>query len=349
MAEVFNILARSPYIIEINESGQTSSKVELFIWNGTGSAPSTPTYTLSKNVPSATNLQTTYDVSPYIREFINHNEALTLSNTIQLTDTDQWCNVRVKRYKNISTLLDTTDYIAFDGYGYYTDNYNPSTGFPFGLPDNSTHYFWNNNLTIPISSFRAYITAPSTVKWTNADGNVNTELVTTTGVYNIPIVSELSDALNGVTVSISDSTILQGIKFIPITECKYTPVIVDFVNKYGAWQKIWFFKASTNSIEVNGNEYNLMNSNVVNYNVLEAQKKTFNVNGVESIKVNSGWVDDSYAETLQQLLLSERILVDGHPANMKTKSLEKQKQINTKMINYQLEFQFAYDMINTVK
>jgi len=40
-----NIFARSPYIIEINEAAQTSSKVEIFIWNGTGSAPSTPTYT----------------------------------------------------------------------------------------------------------------------------------------------------------------------------------------------------------------------------------------------------------------------------------------------------------------
>lgn len=343
-----NIFARSPFIVEINETGQTSSKVEIFIWNGTGSAPSTPTYTLSKNVPSTTNLRTTYDISPFIREFINHNEALTLSNTIQLTDTDQWCNVRIKRYKNTSTLLNSVDYIAYDGYGYYTEGYNPNNG-DFSLQDGSTHYFWNNNLTIPISSFRAYITAPSTVKWTNADGSVNTELVTTTGIYNIPIVSEISDAGNGVTVSIENATYLEGIKFIPIDECKYQVIPVDFVNKYGAWQKIWFFKASTNSIEVNGNEYNLMNSNIVNYNALEPQKKTFNVNGIESIKVNTGWVDDSFAETLQQLLLSERILVDGKPANMKTKSLEKQKQINTKMINYQLEFQFAFDMINNVK
>jgi hypothetical protein len=39
------IFARSPYIITINSSGQEGSKVELFIWNGTGSAPATAVYT----------------------------------------------------------------------------------------------------------------------------------------------------------------------------------------------------------------------------------------------------------------------------------------------------------------
>lgn len=347
MPAVLNIFARSPYIVEINESAQTSSKVELFIWNGTGSAPSTPTYTLSKNVPSATNLKTTYDISPFIREYINFDEPLALYNTIELTDTNQWCNVRVKRYKNTGTLLDTTDYIAYDGYGYYGEGYNHDNG-NFSLLPNSTHYFYNNNLTIPISSFRAYVVAPSTVVWTNADGSTNSELIDVTGIYNIPIVYEISDAGNGVTVSIENATTMAGIKFIPIDECKYQVIPVDFVNKLGAWQKIWFFKASTNTIETTGSEYNLMNA-TTNYDVNLGSRKVFNVNGTESIKVNSGWVDDSFAETLQQLLLSERILVDGKPAKMRTKSIEKQKQINTKMINYQLEFDYAYDIINNVK
>lgn len=343
-----NIFARSPFIIEINEAGQTSSKVELFIWNGTGSAPSTPTYTLSKNIPSTTNLRTTYNISPYVREKISFNAPVTLSNTPQLTNTNQWCNVRVKRYKNTATLLDTTDFIAYDGFGYNQEGYNPNLG-DYSLINQSTYYFYNNNLNIPIDSFRAYITAPSTVVYTNLDGGVsNTFLISTSGVYDIPIVSELADAGNGVTVSIENTTTLEGITFKPIEECRYTPVVVDFVNKYGAWQKLWFFKASYNSIETSGSEYNLLNSNLVNYDALEGQKKIFNVNGTENIKVNTGWVNDNYAELLQQLLLSERILVDSKPAKVKTQTLDKQKQINTKMINYSLEFQFAYDIINSV-
>ena len=42
--------ARSPHIIEIAETGQTGSKIELFLWN-TGSQPTDPQYILSKRIP----------------------------------------------------------------------------------------------------------------------------------------------------------------------------------------------------------------------------------------------------------------------------------------------------------
>jgi hypothetical protein len=46
--------------------------------------------------------------------------------------------------------------------------------------------------------------------------------------------------------------------------------------------------------------------------------------------------------------LSEKILIDEKPAKLNTKNTELFKSINTHMINYQLEFEFAYDVINSV-
>jgi len=42
------------------------------------------------------------------------------------------------------------------------------------------------------------------------------------------------------------------------------------------------------------------------------------------------------------------IRVDGFHANLKTKSIEKLKSINTKTINYTMEFEMAYDIINSI-
>jgi hypothetical protein len=341
-----NIFARSPYIIEINEAAQTSSKVEIFIWNGTGSAPSTPTYTLSKNVPSTTNLKTSYDVSPFIREYINFDEQVNYTNFIELTNTNQWCNVRVKRYKNTATLLDTTDYIAYDGYGYYQQGANPNNG-DAGLLS-GTYYYWNSGDALTaIDMIRINLKAGTQIEW-YSDLTTNNDTISTDGIYNIPSIENQVGEV--VYLSISQPTPKKNwnYKFIPIDECKYDVIPVEFVNKQGAWQKAWFYKASSNSIETSGAEYNLLSANV-NYDVNVGSKKVFNVNGTESIKVNSGWVNDDYAEIVQQILLSERILVGGKPAKMKTKSIEKQKQINTKMINYQLEFDYAYDIINNMK
>ena len=49
------INARSPYIVAIDELGQTTTKVEIFLFNGTGTTfPTTPQYTLTKKIPSST-------------------------------------------------------------------------------------------------------------------------------------------------------------------------------------------------------------------------------------------------------------------------------------------------------
>jgi hypothetical protein len=47
-------------------------------------------------------------------------------------------------------------------------------------------------------------------------------------------------------------------------------------------------------------------------------------------------------------MLSERIIINNYPAKINTKSTELFKSVNTKMINYQIEFEFAYDVINSV-
>ena len=48
------IFTRSPYFISVNETGQTGAKIKLYIWNEGTAVPTTPTYILSKNIPSAT-------------------------------------------------------------------------------------------------------------------------------------------------------------------------------------------------------------------------------------------------------------------------------------------------------
>jgi hypothetical protein len=91
-----------------------------------------------------------------------------------------------------------------------------------------------------------------------------------------------------------------------------------------------------------------MQSTFPNYNTLEGQRKVFNTTAKKSIKVNTDWVDESYKDLLKQLMASERILINNLPVKLNTKSTELFKSINTKTINYQLEFDFAFNAINNV-
>jgi hypothetical protein len=342
-----NIFARSPYLIRIAETGQNGSKLELFLANG--SFTGSPQYTLSKLIPASNNVETLYDISPYIREYIRFASCSAGGNAAVTSPTNERVNVRVKRYKLVGltyTLLNTIDYIAFDGYSYYEQGFN-FDNLDYGL-DAGNYYY---NPTSDPGKIRVTGGASFTAKYTNLSTGTFTSLSISNGTFDIPRVRTSPNELlvgNKVEILNAASVVQKTWYFYPQEECKYTPVIIDFVNKYGAWQREFFFKASNDNFSVENTEYNLMQTDSFSYNVKEGQRKVFNANGKKSVKVNTGWVYENWKEVLKQIMLSERILIDNKPAKINTKSTELFKHINTKQINYSLEFEFAFDVINSV-
>jgi len=346
-----NIFARSPYLIKIDEAGQSGSKIELFLSNT--SFAGSPQYTLSKLIPASNNLETLYDISPYIREYISF-ASFTPTNTFTTNPTAQRVNVRVKRYKLVVstyTLLDTTDYIAFDGYTYYEEGRNYNLG-DFGL--NQAEYYFTPTTSAGI--LRVITGTGYTARYTNLSTSAVTNVSLTNNIVLDIARVIVANQTDGNKLEILDATsaVLATYNFVAQEECKYVPINIDFVNKYWAWQRTCFFKASNDTFSVENTEYNLLQTDGFEYNVQEGQRKIFNANGKKSIKVNTGWVDESWNEVLKQIMLSERILIDDEnkveilPAKINTKSTELFKHINTKQINYTLEFEFAYDVINSV-
>lgn len=348
-----NILARSPYIISVNETGQEGSKIEIFLWNGTSEpSPNNAKYTLSKLIPASNNTLTTYDISPYIREYLSFATRQD-PTAITALNTSQWCNVRIKRYKldvATYTLLNTTDYYAFDGYTYYESGSNVDLGN--FLLEEKTYYYNAGAYSGQINLFLQYniYDGGEYIVYTKPDLSASTTLTASSqGWRCVPRVHPSYTATgNIVKVYNAFDSLLATYTFLPVCEPKYTPVVIDFINQYGAWQREFFFKASKNTLNIESNDYNVMQSSITSYDIKQGQKKSFNTNARETIAVNSGYVYEDFSSNIKQLIMSERILVDNKPAICKTKSLEIMKNINNHMINYSLEFEFAYNTINAV-
>ena len=188
----------------------------------------------------------------------------------------------------------------------------------------------------------------------NGGNTTNVSLSTITSVipYEIPLSTSFNRYDDGNVVAIQEQvsgvwTDRHVIKMIPQCEPKYTPLKCDFVNKWGAWQSITFFKRSDESFEVKGTKYQLMPASE-NYNIYKGEMQSFNVNGKGSIKVNTGWVGEHYREIIRELLLSETILINSNKVTPKTQSTELFKKVNTKVINYTLEFEYAFAHINKI-
>ena len=147
------IYSRSPYFITVNESGQVGSKIELRIWNGTGAAPTPATYTFSKSIASVTQTENVYNISPFVKEYIDNVAPIYAAG--ETDSTTMWANVQVKRYKETSigsyTLIDTVTYLGTNGYTAFTDGYNytnASNTFML-LSDNAKEVKYDINKSIP--------------------------------------------------------------------------------------------------------------------------------------------------------------------------------------------------------
>jgi hypothetical protein len=362
---MIRIFTRSPYVVSVNDISQTGSKVELFIYDGGSTPPSLPTYTLSKLIPGTGVTENLYNISPYIREYLTHRFNGQNFNTVNdFTEYDEYMYINVVTYNLISgvyVLDQTFTARCYDGYGYYEDLMNVDRGDVL-LGDGTKHYYWydSTNTPLAIGSQRAgIVTAFLDRDWKVYYQNLLNGSLTqinsysTAGVYDLYRVFPTWYGAGNLMQIYDDLNVLQWeATFIPKIECRYTPMTIDFVNKFGGWQREFFFKASQEILDVNSTTYNLMMSDIYPMTLSEGQRAVFNNNGIRKYIINTGWVDESYGETMQELLLSERVIwVDSNkriPVKVNTKSINKQKNINNKTINYSIEIELAFDVINSV-
>jgi hypothetical protein len=320
------IFIRSPYFIEIDEPGQANAKIEVFLWNKGDTEPTTPIYTLSKDVPNVVQNSISWNVANLAKEFIKPIFPNPVSVPTE-ENPDTWCFMKVISYSDNVEVADET-FVCLNGYTLYPGGENQS----------------NSNVVVPLVNpaitFQKTDTVVPYVNVFYEQGEyeiigVGTLSVGSPTMYKIPLTADL----NGDDYYEYYSE--------EICEPKYTPIICTYVNRFGGWQYLTFFKASSSSIEVTSKDFNLMPSSI-DYNVYKGQKQRFNFQGKQKVICNTGWVDENYFELIQDLLLSETVLLGGQPAIVKSQTSDVKTYIKDKNINYTIEFEYNYGLINDV-
>ena len=156
-----------------------------------------------------------------------------------------------------------------------------------------------------------------------------------------------------IIASVNDQSTL---RYEIICEPKYEVVDCLFVNKFGFWDSFSFLKKSMTQMSTTESKYKRNIGEVVDnaytYNLNAAQKQRYNVNGSKSIIVNTGFVNESFSLLLEEIMLSESIvlIIDDvfTPVTIQTNQVEFKKSVNDKLINYALTFDFAYNELNDV-
>lgn len=340
------ILTRSPFYFNVPFPNNFVTKVDFELIVGTGTTASiTPlqTYNFTKLKPSTTATNTWLDIAPYIRDNYDFGPVVTSglnANTIRENSEVLLASISAQPVDSLGGSLSALaqKYICTDGYSYYSQGQNIEPSQKILLSHDTYKADARGYFVIPLRA--ASGDTPPTV-----NGVTTTLLaVDSEARYVQYLVIPCFNYTGNIDVTFGGETI--NIELI--TECKYPLREIQFLNKFGVFESMHFYKASKESISIESQEFKNAYTNGVNYDTQRHQIQKLNVKSNKSITIETGFLNPNYNFTVEELLQSEKVYLDGVPINVDTNSLDFKTRIMDKLISYSINFIYAFDQINNV-
>lgn len=322
--------------------------VDLYIYTGTsgGYTASDKKYTLSREkLSSRSNI--VIEIAELIRDYI------TISFNDDYTSTPVWVSAVVTYYDQDDVAYTqnnpaTFTFLAFDGYGEYEDGINPQLSTNALITTSNIYLPEGTAGKIPIfaEGVGKYVIGSTTTQVTDS-GNSNQK------IQYITVPADTTD--NVVIYATNDSDVVKTIAVNQVCENKFSPIKCSFTNKYGAFQDIWFFKKSIETFNVTDTNYNrnIIDAANLTYSTNEGQRERYHVNANSSITLNSGYVLEDFNSAIEELFLSENVWLKYDsktlPVIPKSKSFTFKTGLNDRLINHNVQFDFAFDKINNIR
>jgi hypothetical protein len=374
-----NVLVRSPYYITANVSSAQYYILTITIGGQV-------VYTIKKTLSNAQiGTPVIYEISELIRDYLEPNYS---QNPFMYQSHSVLFYTSIQAYNSSGNPISSPILgggFGIDGYGYYEDGGNPTTTKGYMQSNDVIYRLGDSDIRIPIdrnnTTSIAYlykgeiveseIITPSSnfvFKYivnarVNAYDSFKDRVMSEGGVYEDNVcISEFLDEnetfpVDEIHIGTTDG--LKVVKVITIDECRYTPVKVSFINKWGALQDLWFFKKSIQTLNASREQFNraVINNygfSVDNiYDTLLHSKKSYNVKSTKKITINTGYVSEQYNAPMQELLQSEQVWMEIDsvitPMTVDANSLTFKTSVNDKLVDYTIDLSYAFDAINNIR
>ena len=367
------INVRSPYYVYLNETKLTFASIKIWIYSGvqTTSRPTLETYNLSA---LAVNNTINFEIAELVKDYMTYDASEYETPIV-------WVDYEItKTVSGSDTTLPIVLNKGFYGYGYFEDGVNPQNDLgllqsnntivklddaPVYLPVDTSKVsdvsFYSNgqqvyNRTISTSTSSAsqieYVT--NTVR--PAD-EFEDRVIDDGGTFEGSLC--LNEFLSDVALFPVDTIYVNGtdgvdlIKVKSIEECKYQPLKISFINKFGALQDVWFFKRSNKDLSTSKESFKRNTLVANNYELDNHQQKNLFKIGNEKMTLNTGYYPEVYNEVFKQMQLSEDAWIEINnevlPINISDSSFSYKTSLNDKLIDYTVKIDFAFDTINNIR
>jgi|TARA_R110002167_G_scaffold102421_1_gene265735 hypothetical protein len=351
------INVRSPYFVNIATTNLTSAKIELIIYSGAvnTSWQGSPQYTL---VSTAIDAKVNFEIAELIKDYITalFDGAFPSTPVTTSEATTIYVDYRITETTTTATTVLTPVYgnRAFYGYGFFEDGANPQLAV--ATLQSNLSILRNNDevFTIPVDN-----TNIGKVEFLLNGAVVNTQspLSSPDIEDQIQYVQNLNSGskfnCDQVKIFQSNPALTVTVDIIKYEKCKYTPIQLTFINRFGAYQEIWMFANSKLTLNTNKEKYK---SNILTngtYSTNDAQIKLLTKNGNQQLTLNSDFYPESYNVVFEELFLSEKVWIyyGGQTLgiNIDSKAFNYKTSLTDGLINYTIDVSFAFDSINNIR
>ncbi len=350
-----------PYYLEIPFTSPLTSVIataytlQIFVWDGLkSSVPVNPAYEITKKNPTGTGGNDKINISRLINDYIDFEPNVSSTTGIYDGNNQVWVKTQV-----IYTTTDEDDdgtvqlentILAIQGNTYGLDGENAQPPVNRILLNNTEFkvdrrgFFCVPFLASEVDSYAVSINSYP-IGSISYSGTISPSTDSSEMVQNI--IVKCLDSIDDTVIEVVVNGVT--IELFVNDECRYTPINILFQNKEGAVQIFPFFKAKYESISTTSDEFE---SDRGQPNAGNHQFIRYNVQGRSKFRINSGFVNENMNATFKEMLLSERCWsYDGTnlvPLNISSPSFEYKTREKDRLINYEVEFTYAFNDINTI-
>ena len=153
----------------------------------------------------------------------------------------------------------------------------------------------------------------------------------------------------------STTALIFSQRFYLTCEAKYNPYQLSFVNRYGVLDYLTFFKRSDErgTFEQDSYQKSIYNDAFTNPSTSIGKYQSFNVNSRNSYTLNTGFVGEDHDEVIEDILMSENVClrIEGEWVSVVPErgTIEYQKNVNQKLINYTMTFTKGFDQRSLIR
>jgi len=360
----------------------TLAKAELKLWIYEGAINSysgDPQYTITKTIiPQEETIL--FEIGELVKDYI----PLYFDGDYGTSKLTAWASWEITNTfddtPNPTTTVTNGTRLVSHGYGYFEDEINPQLNTP--LQQSNTCIYWKKGEKVRVPLYKenelysVEFYEGSTLTSSQSFGKTIEDITADTTSYKADttfltadVVSVMgnssSEILSGINAPVGTETVIittHDNKTVTLTvtyidECRNTPYKVTFLNKFGSLQDIWFFGRRKETANVTREQYKINSIQSTSastfYPTYGATDKTHNVNSKKSLVLNTGFICEDYNEVIQQMMQSEYVWIHENnkvfPVTPKDNRIDYKDSRYDKLLNFTINFEYAYSELNTIR